>query len=240
MQHERGPRKPKELSPLSVKIPPSTSSFAQTPSPDDVTRYDSPGNASKVEVTPPSRALKPHLLSNYTALDLSRSSMRHRHSFAPYPLTAPRLPRFFPPPQLTPTAFPGLLMPASLSLAHNVITAERLSHDVTRQHNALTPAGSALVLADVTPVRESLQETGARVLFSVVHWLRCVGGFNSLPLKSQVYDFLFLKLKCILKQRYLTGRLYLSFKGASPERLLERSLPAVGGPDREHQLRVSL
>ena len=179
------------MTPLSIKTSPHGSSVSRSPSPSDVTSYNSPKINSKLDLTTPVAALPIHTPCTDSALDLSRPTVRQRHRFAPYPLMAPRLPRFFAPPPLPSAAFPGLLMPAPFSLGHNVLCAERFTHDVTRCNNnmAAPHAGALQIRPDVmTHARESLQETGARVLFSVVHWLRCVGGFNSLPLKSQVSD----------------------------------------------------
>ena len=83
-------------------------------------------------------------------------------------------------------AFPGLLMPAHLNFAQNVMSAEQYSSDVTQP--GLSSRAMLKLKSDVMTRGggESLQESSARVLFSVVHWLRCVGAFSSFHLKCQV------------------------------------------------------
>ena len=175
VQHERGPRKPKTLSSFN-----------------DSGRSNMDDSASDMSTPPPPPQLHPRLSlqtppfptppHSDTAMDLSKHA-----ATSPYPPLL-KLPQFTSPKIAYPSAthpFPqGLLLPAQMGFAQSVMAAERYSHDVTEQGMSalmMPPRFTSSVV-----IRESLQESSARMLFSIVHWLRCVGAFSSLPAKCQV------------------------------------------------------
>ena len=118
-----------------------------------------------------------------TAMDLSKPAPTARF---PYIKQHPFYAKSLPFPGVGAAAFPGLLMPAHLNFAQNVMSAEQYASDVTQP--GLSSRAMLKLKSDVMTrgSGESLQESSARVLFSVVHWLRCVGAFSSFHLKCQV------------------------------------------------------
>ena len=122
-----------------------------------------------------------------TAMDLSKPALTATAPF-PYIKQHPFYAKSLPFPGAG-AAFPGLLMPAHLNFAQNVMSAEQYASDVTQpglSSRAMLKLKSDVMTRGGGGVGESLQESSARVLFSVVHWLRCVGAFSSFHLKCQV------------------------------------------------------